>query len=120
MMVLPRATVADDSAGSEANTAEDDAVELTLDEAVRLAAERSNEVRIGGLRLEKAASELAAARARRGPTVTVQSSGSALSNPPEGINIAKGAFGYAPTYQSAAPVAVPDQEYVLVADAEHT
>ncbi|RKX78047.1 MAG: hypothetical protein DRP87_07420 [Spirochaetes bacterium] len=94
--------------------------ELSLDRAVELAITRSGEVRIREMESRKAEYALNEAKSKRLPRLEVQGSASLMSNPPEGIKITKGAFGYAPTPQSVAPVAFPDQDYVIIEDAENT
>ena len=93
---------------------------LSIGEAESLSEINSRELSIGALQLQKASAGLREAKAMRGPTLNFQGSGSYLSNPMEGISIAKGALGYAPTAQSEAPVAIPDQEMVLMPDGEHS
>ena len=93
---------------------------ITLESAVDLAISRSAEVQIGELEVAKGRAGERVARAMRLPTISVQGSGSFLSQPSEGVVISKGAFGYAPTAQSPAPVAIPDQDFVIVDDAEPT
>ena len=93
---------------------------LTLETAIDLATTRSVEVVIGELEVAKSRAEERAARAIRLPAISVQGSGSFLSNPTEGVVITKGAFGFAPSAQSPAPVAIPDQDFVIVDDSEPT
>jgi outer membrane protein len=100
--------------------AADEIVALTIDEAVSLAVDTSTEVRVAGFEVEKSTEAIREARARRGPRATIQGSGSYLSNPPEGIAIEKGALGYAPTFDSPLPTAIPDRDFVLLDPAEHT
>ena len=93
---------------------------LAIGQALEMAGENSTELTIERLKVAKATAAVREARARRGPSITFQSSGSVMTNPMEGFKIEKGAFGYAPTPQSATPVAIPDQDYVLMEDAEYT
>ena len=92
----------------------------TIEDALSLARENAAELSIERLQILKSAAAVREAKARSGPSVSLQTSGSYLSNPNDGIKIAKGSFGYAPTPQSAAPVALPDQDYVLMEEGEHT
>ena len=100
--------------------AEEITIDLTIDAAVDLAQKRSGEIKIQQLSLEKSEADVSLARAKRRPIISVQSSGSYISNPPEGITITEGAFGYAPNAQSTVPIAYPDREIVLVEDTENT
>ncbi|MBT3272838.1 MAG: TolC family protein, partial [Spirochaetales bacterium] len=93
---------------------------LSMTEASGLARENSRELSIENLEIAKAAAGIREAKAGRGPQVKIQGSGSYMTNPMEGFKIEKGAFGYAPTPQSEAPIALPDQDYVLMEDAENT
>lgn len=94
--------------------------QLSVEEAEGLAEAHSRELSIEKLEMQKASAGLREARARRGPSLSFRGSGSFLSNPTEGIAITKGAFGYSPTAQSEAPVAIPDQDFILLEDAEHS
>lgn len=98
----------------------DDTTRFTVEEAVHAAVSNSVELEIERLNLKKSAAAVREAEAAAGPQITLQTSGSALSNPPEGYRIEKGAFAYLPTAQSPTPVAFPDRDYVLVEDAEHS
>jgi len=93
---------------------------LSIESAVEAALEHSTELELERLNLQKSAAAVKEARAASGPSLSLQTSGSVLSNPQEGFKISKGAFGYAPTIQSTTPVALPDSDYVLIEDAEHT
>lgn len=94
--------------------------ELSVEEAVKAALANSVEIDLEKLNLRRSAAAVGEAQAAARPSVILQTSGSAMSNPQEGVMIRKGAFGYSPTVQSAAPVALPDRDYVLVEDAEPT
>ena len=94
--------------------------DLSVEDAVELAVKNSGEVDLQRIEFQKTAIAFEEAKAQKYPQIAVSSSASWMSNPPEGISINKGAFGYAPTPQSQAPVAIPDREYVLLEDSEHT
>ena len=93
---------------------------LTVNAAAQAAVENSVELDLEQLKLQEHAAAIKEARAATGPTIDLQTSGSLLSNPQEGYTISKGAFGYAPSLQSPAPTALPDRDYVVIEDAEHT
>jgi outer membrane protein len=94
--------------------------DLSVEDAVELAVKYSGEVDLQRIEFQKTAISFEEAKAQKYPQIAISSSGSWMSNPPEGISINKGAFGYAPTPQSQSPVAIPDREYVLLEDSEHT
>lgn len=104
----------------DAQPNQDPLIPLEIETAVELAFSQSKMVQIKQLAVDKSRAAVREARAMRGPSMQVQSSSSYLSNPPEGMRIVKGALGYAPTQQSPTPVAIPDQDIVLVDDTEHT
>ena len=113
----------DDAAGGEAHRVEELVTldsGLSVEHAMQAVLENSVEIDLAQLDLRRCAAAAKEARAAKWPTVKLQTSGSAMSNPPEGFAIPKGAFGSLPTPQSYTPVAFPAQNVVLFEDAEHT
>lgn len=96
------------------------AAELSLDEALALARDHSYALQRADLDLSSKGAALEQARADRLPELKLQLSSSYLSNPPEGISIAPGDFGYIEDPTSTYPTPVPDTEMVLVPDAKDT
>jgi outer membrane protein TolC len=94
--------------------------ELSLRQALTAAMAEATSVRTSRLELRKAEHAYREAATRRLPSVQVQGSASYLTNPPGGITIRKGDLGFAPAVGSEAPVAVPDQDFVLMEDPEDT
>ena len=93
---------------------------FSVEAAVKAALESSVEIRIEKLNLLSAAAAAREARRASGPVVKLQTSGSAMTNPQEGVTIHRGAFGYVPTFQSQPPVALPERDYVLLEDSQST
>ncbi len=93
---------------------------LSLDEAIAKARRESGALRVKAYETEKAQASLKDAESKRFPKLEFQGSASWMTNPPEGIVITKGSLGYSPTPTSSLPLAVPDQDYVLVKDYKNT
>ena len=94
--------------------------ELSLNEAVEYALDHSRELKISDYDVLKATYGLIETKGKKLPTVSFQGSGSWMTNPQEGFSIDKGAFGYSPTPNSEVPIALPDQDYILLEDSEPT
>jgi len=94
--------------------------ELTLNEAINSALENAGEVKLGKLDFAAAGYGVKEAKAARLPVIDITASASIMTSPPEGITIAKGELGYSPTPTSQVPVALPDEDYVLLEDPENT
>ena len=86
---------------------------LSLAEALRLADETSEAVRIRALQAGTRDAVLAEARSRRYPRLVLEASASYLANPPEGITVHRGDL-------AAVPIVIPDSDLVFVKDAEPT
>jgi len=86
---------------------------LTLIEALRLADEASEAIRIRALQAGSYDATLAEARSRQYPRLALEVSASYLANPPEGITVHQGEL-------ATSPVVIPATDLVFVPDAEHT
>jgi outer membrane protein TolC len=86
---------------------------LPLAEALRLADESSEAVRIRTLQAGKSDAILAEARSQRLPRLALEASASYLANPPEGITVHRGEL-------ATVPIVIPDADLVFVEDAEPT
>ena len=95
-------------------------LDLSVEDVVARAVENAGAVRLKAIALQRSGDALSKAKTLMLPRLELQASGSYLSNPPEGVRIEKGALAYAPTIQSEIPVAIPDQDIVLLDDAEST
>ena len=82
-------------------------------EALRLADETSEAVRIRTLLAGKSDAVLAEARSQRLPRLALEASASYLANPPEGITVHRGDL-------ATFPIVIPDADLVFVEDAEPT
>jgi outer membrane protein TolC len=96
------------------------AVPFTLEEATAAARSGASSVQRRRAELDKAVAALDEAHARFRPKVDLQASASYLTNPPEGITVARGQFGLAPSPNSPAPAPLPATDFVLVPDSEST
>lgn len=92
--------------------------QLTVEEAVALAREGSEAVRMKVLQAGKSEEVRAEARAKALPRLSLEASGSYLANPPEGISLQKGELGSLST--PLGQIMLPDKDIVLAAGAEHT
>jgi outer membrane protein TolC len=92
---------------------------LSLAEALRLAEETSEAVRIRTLQAGKSDTVLAEARSQRYPRLALEASASYLANPPEGITVHKGELG---TIVMPGPTVIelPGEDLVFVENAEPT
>ena len=95
-------------------------LDLSLDQAGEYTRLNSESVRLKLLEIEEKKYALKETAAKRFPGVDVQASATYMTNPPEGITIHKGMFGYAPTINSENPIPFPDRDYVLIEDPENT
>lgn len=86
---------------------------LPLAEALRLADEVSEAIRIRTLQAGKADAALDEARAARLPRLVLEASASYLANPPTGITVHRGEL-------ATVPVVIPAEDLVFVADSEPT
>jgi outer membrane protein len=86
---------------------------LSLEEALRLANENSEAVRIRTLQAGKSDAVLVEARSQRYPRLALEASASYLANPPEGITVHKGEL-------ATFPIVIPAEDIVFVEDAEPT
>jgi outer membrane protein len=86
---------------------------LSLAEALRLADETSEAIRIRTLQAGKSDTVLAEARSQRYPRLALEASASYLANPPEGITVHKGEL-------ATVPIVIPAEDLVFVEDAEPT
>jgi outer membrane protein TolC len=86
---------------------------LALAEALRLADEVSEAVRIRTLQAGKADAALDEARAALLPRLALEVSASYLANPPAGITVHRGEL-------ATVPIVIPAEDLVFVADAEPT
>ncbi len=93
---------------------------MSVEDAAVAAVANSQSLMIRRHEEQKAQHALAEARGRLWPKIDLQASASYLTNPQEGMVIRKGSLGYAPSYDSPFPTAIPDQDFVLVEDPEDT
>jgi len=94
---------------------------LSLAEALRLADETSEAVRIRALQAGARDAVLAEARSRRLPRLALEASASWLANPPEGITVGKGELGTIVIPGSPPTIIeLPAEDLVFVEDAEPT
>jgi outer membrane protein TolC len=84
---------------------------LSLAEALRLADETSEAVRIRTLQAVRSDAVLAEARSQRYPRLALEASASYLANPPEGITVHRGDL-------ATVPIVIPAEDLVFVKDAE--
>ena len=94
--------------------------ELSVDEAISLALERSESVRIKLSDEKRATYAISEAKSKLFPTFDVNASASYMTDPQEGITIRRGSLGYSPAFGSETPVSFPDRDYVIVEDSERT
>jgi outer membrane protein len=95
-------------------------LDVSLESAREETRKNSEAIRLKLMEIEEKKYSLAEAEARRFPEIKMQASATYMTDPPEGITIPKGMFGYTPTYNSEAPVPFPDRDYVLIEDPENT
>jgi outer membrane protein len=93
---------------------------LRLEEALRLAEQGSEAVRIRALQAAKSGAALQEARAQRLPRLGLEASASLLANPPEGITVHQGELGVITLPAPYGTMVIPDKDLVFVADAEPT
>ncbi len=93
---------------------------LSVEAAVQAAVKNSVELGLKNLKLRHAAAAAAEVKAKRGPSVILQTTGSLMSNPVEGFTISEGAFGILPAPPPLDPIPLPDSDVVLMEDAENT
>jgi outer membrane protein len=86
---------------------------LSLAEALRLADENSEAVRIRTLQAGASDAAVDEARAARLPRISLEASASYLANPAEGITVHRGEL-------ATVPVVIPEEDLVFVEDAEST
>ena len=94
--------------------------ELSVDAAVKAAAESSVELVLEKLNMRQAAASISEAKSRRGPSVVLQASGSYLSNPMEGFAISEGEFGSIQIAPTLPPVVLPENDVVILEGSEST
>ncbi len=107
-------------AGGVSLRAQETAGGYSIEEALSLAGENAVVLTIERFEMLKAAAAVREAKARSGPRISLQTSGSALTNPSDGVRIEEGAFGYIPIPQSTELIALPDQDYVFLDEGEYT
>jgi outer membrane protein len=93
---------------------------LSVEGAVDAAAESSVELVLEKLGLRQAAAEVKAVKAKRGPSLILQTTGSLMSNPMEGFKISEGAFGSIQIAPTVPPIVLPEDDIVVLEDAELT
>lgn len=94
--------------------------DLHLEQALDLAREASFSLRRAELTRVRKDAALAAARAAQLPEITFRATTSYLSNPPEGLSIEPGDFGYIEDPTSTFPTSVPETAIELVPDPLNT
>jgi outer membrane protein len=91
-----------------------------VESALADARARSGTLKVKRLETERAGYAVREAQSRALPQLGLAASSTYMTNPPEGIRISQGAFGFAPQIGSEYPIAIPDQDYVIVDDTKHT
>ncbi|AFG36208.1 TolC family protein [Spirochaeta africana] len=114
------AAVTADAADEAYATYTGDGHDLTLQTALQLAEQRSHGLQRAAAAVEGAAAGADAARAQRLPQVSATVSATLLSDPPEGVRIRRGSLGSTEAPGTTFPVPLPDEDVVLVPDAERT
>lgn len=94
--------------------------ELSIDEAVALALKNSGEINLKEQELKNKQYSIMEAKSSLYPSIKLETITSYMTNPPEGVTIKEGEFGYAPSPNSQFPVPFPDRDYTLVKDTENT
>lgn len=94
--------------------------DATLEALTESARAMSGTLKIKRLEAARAGYAVNEAWTRAMPQIAFTGSFSYMTDPPEGIKIAQGAFGNAPGFGSEYPVSLPDQDYVLIDDTKPT
>lgn len=101
-------------------SAENDRLPLTLEEAIGFAEAESGELERARIAVEQAHSDIAIARADHFPQIRGAVSASYLFSPPQGVAIDAGAFGAIPDPGTGTPSPIPDSSVELIPEAEPT
>lgn len=94
--------------------------ELSIEKTVALALKNSSEINLKEQELKNKQYSIMEAKSSLYPSIKLETVTSYMTNPPEGITIKEGEFGYAPSPNSQFPIPFPDRDYTLVKDTENT
>jgi len=93
---------------------------ISIDTAVSMALRNSDEINLKLQELKNKQYSILEAKSSLYPSIKLETVSSYITNPPEGVTIKEGEFGYAPSPNSQFPVPFPDRDYTLINDTENT
>ncbi len=96
------------------------ATPLSLEQAIAQAKARSGSLKVKRLDIGRAGYAVKEAMTKALPSLGITGTSTYMTNPPKGIKIGQGDFSFSPAFGSEYPIAIPDQDYVLIKDTEPT